>query len=146
PDGFATYNLAFCPDSTQGNISITNPVLVDTFPVGAVVVNAGGGVVDNGASTITWTPPTLDNPLNPADGCETVTYTLQYPAGTFPIGTPYTNTGSGDGDNPEIDPTGICDNDCANNSVSGTIAPPTSDFTGAVSKNGPGSTVIVAPG
>ena len=146
PDGLATYSLAICPDSTSGNISITNPILIDSFPPGAVVVSAGGGVVDNGASTITWTPPTLDDPLVPSAGCETVTYTLQYPSGTFPIGTAYTNTGSGDGDNPEIGATGICDDGCANNTVSGTIAPPTSDFTGAVSKGGPGSTVIVAPG
>lgn len=146
PGGMATYSLAFCPDSTIGNISITNPVLVDNFPPFATVFNAGGGVVDTINNTITWMPPTLDNPLRPSDGCETVTYTLEFPAASFPVGTPYTNTGSGDGDNPEIGATGICDDGCTNNSLNGTIDAPTSDFSGAVSKNGPGATVIVAPG
>lgn len=146
PGGTATYSVAFCPDSANGNISITNPILIDNYPPGTNVLDSGGGVVDTGNNTITWQAPTLDNPLDPADGCETVTYILEFPDANFSVNDPYTNTASGDGDNPEIGPTGICDDGCSSNTIGGTIDPPTADLTGTVSKNGPGSTTIVAPG
>ena len=146
PGGTATYSVAFCPDSTSGNISITDPILIDNYPPGTNVLDSGGGVVDTLNNTITWQPPTLDNPLNPADGCETVTYTLEFPDTNFSVNDAYTNSASGDGSNPEIDPAGICVADCPNDTINGTIDPPTADLAGTVNKNGPGATTIVAPG
>lgn len=146
PGGRATYDLAFCPDDTTGNISITDPILVDNFPAGAIVFDSGGGVVDTINNTITWQPPTLDNPLRPSDGCETVTYTLEFPTTDFSVGDAFANSATGDGSNPEIGATGVCDDGCTDNVINETVDPPTADFGVGVTKNGPGSTVIVAPG
>jgi len=142
PGGTATFQVRFCPDDPTGNISIINPRIVDTFPVGAVVVDPGGGV--EAGNTLTWnlTP----NPLPPSAGCQSVTYTLRYPAASFPVGVPIDNQADGFGDNPELGGNGICDDGCANSEVDQDTAPPTVDMVTSLTKTGPGINTIVAPG
>ncbi|MEI2821356.1 MAG: hypothetical protein V9E81_14620 [Marmoricola sp.] len=79
----------------MNNVNITGGTLVDTFPAGAIVVDAQGGVVDYTNHTITWTV----DPQDARSGqyyCTTtcVRYikfpTLRFPADLFPAGT-YTN-------------------------------------------------------
>lgn len=75
--GNAIYQLQLCPDSQLGNLDLTNVVLTDTFPAGAVVVDADGGTVV--PSTITWSFPSLDYTA----GCVTRVIELSFPAGPF---------------------------------------------------------------
>ena len=81
--------------TNMNNVNITGGTLVDTFPAGAIVVDAQGGVVDYTNHTITWTV----DPQDARSGqyyCTTtcVRYikfpTLRFPADLFPAGT-YTN-------------------------------------------------------
>lgn len=78
------------------NVNIASGTFVDTYPAGAVVVDAAGGVVDEANHTITWDIGAKD-PNGPNFTCDPTrctsnlfTITLRFPAAAFPPGT-YTN-------------------------------------------------------
>ncbi len=54
-DSIVTYHVELSAPSVIGNESITSGTIVDSFPPGAVIVDADGGVVDYTNHTITWT-------------------------------------------------------------------------------------------
>lgn len=99
------YTVSMCSDTAVGNQDITGAQLVDVFAVGASVVNADGGIVDG--NSITWDLGNLDIATLYASTaysnkvCIDKTYTLNYPAATFPIGTIIDNTLSATGTFPE---------------------------------------------
>lgn len=138
--GQATYNVSFCPDSSTGNIALDNAQMIDTYPAGAIVIDADGGI-DNG-TTITWDLGTL----SPTGGCETRTVTLEFPVASFPEGGSYDNIVEGYGEHPTVDttdPTCGSPNCIGTDTYTGTIDPPTANP--GQGKSGPG-TAIVSPG
>lgn len=106
PGDTVTYRIDF-EGSPYGNWGIMNFALADTYPARAVVVDAGGGTVDEAAHTISWpfTVADLDAAKGvcvAADGwCRpkpytngVATVTLRYPAEAFPAGQTVTNEAS----------------------------------------------------
>jgi uncharacterized repeat protein (TIGR01451 family)/LPXTG-motif cell wall-anchored protein len=87
PGETVTYTLRFKEPSQLGNLDIVGGTLVDTFPAGATVENADGGVVSG--NTITWTVPAVPSATQVAcssSGClsyYTKTIVLRYPASAF---------------------------------------------------------------
>gem|GEM_PF-3629054 len=63
-----------------GRIGIVDPIIVDTYPENAVVVDADGGVVDAGLRTITWT---LSGTFY---STQTFNISLKYPDASFSEG------------------------------------------------------------
>ncbi|MGN8553882.1 UNVERIFIED_CONTAM: carboxypeptidase regulatory-like domain-containing protein [Microbacterium sp. SLM126] len=74
-DNEVTYHLDLHANATVGNVPINAGTIVDTFPDGAIVVNADGGVVDYSNNTITWTVGVI----TVADGWD-ADITLVYPS------------------------------------------------------------------
>lgn len=99
PDGAINYTVrATVPiGKTLGNVNVASYVLVDTYPAGAVVVDANGGTVDTVNHTITWNLGAINASALICDTVQGYCYTnarsvrIQYPAGTFPAGTTLTN-------------------------------------------------------
>ena len=105
------YRLEFCATTGIGNESLSDLTLVDTFPMGASVLDAGGGVV--AGNTITWNAANLnefagngnafDIPTAYASGsltfsrCITRTIVLRYDSPTFMTMDMVTNSASGTG-------------------------------------------------
>lgn len=107
-DNDVIYQIEVCPNGPAGlgtgTIIIDNPTLVDACPSGAVVT----GATLNGSPVIpTSACPTVAIPLpatfDPADGCQVVQLTLQYPTGAgtpaFAEGVDVTNQVTLGGDN-----------------------------------------------
>ncbi len=78
-DTDVTYTLKLCPDTTIGNLNLSDVEITDTYPAGAIIVNNGGGIENIGAHTITWSA--LSSEVNA--NCITKTIVLNYPTPTF---------------------------------------------------------------
>jgi len=158
-DGTATYELSACPTSPLGVARVDTIYFVDRFPEGAIVTIPNGGTVSdelpatpNGLNdTIRWTI----NPVGSGpggswtvdDGCITQTYTLQFPAASFPLTSPINNTAYFSYDTPDTYPTvpGPCVPACADTDGNGTtVFPPSATL--VADKDGPGTSAIIAPG
>jgi len=74
-----TYTLQLCPDTTIGNVNLTDINITDTYPAGATVVNNGGGSVDATTHTITWSGLSADV----SSGCINKNIVLNFPTPTF---------------------------------------------------------------
>lgn len=92
--GNVTYNLIVYKASPyQGNddgqINLNSAVVKDVLPVGATLVSSTCGITQSG-QTLTWNVGTL-NAANPwvYQVCQV---TVNYPAGSFPVGTQIPNT------------------------------------------------------
>lgn len=93
------YTMQFSwPKPTLGSVPVTGGTLVDTYPAGAVVVDAAGGVVDTVNHTITWQVPAMDpatsgNCTGDPNVCLgfSRTITLNFPAAAFGTATTVTN-------------------------------------------------------
>mgnify|MGYP000645736613 CR=1 FL=1 len=85
-----TYQLQLCPvpPPSGGIAALTNIVLTDTLPAGAVFVSATNGGTFSGG-VVTW--PTVAGPLYPPD-CITRFVTMRYPSPPFNIGDNLTNS------------------------------------------------------
>ncbi len=131
-DNNVVYEIEVCPNGPSGlgtgTIIIENPTLTDVCPTGAVIV----GATLNGAAVVpTGMCPSVDIPLpatfDPADGCQVVELTLQYPAGAgapaFAAGVSVTNEVVLGGDN-VVGAT--CPNNCTDD-VTNTLATPVPD-------------------
>ncbi|MBL8088893.1 MAG: sortase [Anaerolineales bacterium] len=91
-DTDVTYRLQLCPVTppSGGIAALTNIVLTDTLPTGAVFVSASnGGTFSSGV--VTW--PTVAGPVYPPD-CVTRFVTIRYPSPPFNIGDPLNNSAS----------------------------------------------------
>ena len=77
-----TYTLQLCPDTTIGNLNLSDVTITDTYPAGATVQNSGGGSVDTTAHTITWSALTADV----SGGCISKNIVLHFPTPTFSAG------------------------------------------------------------
>ena len=103
PGGNSSYVAEFCASTQVGNADLTDVHLVDTFPEGAVVVDAAGGTVSG--NTITWSLADVD--LSTLTWSEDEAcfvqfhYTLNFPADDFPTGTELENTVRGSGTAPD---------------------------------------------
>ena len=92
-----SYRVSFCSDTLVGNEDLSTLTVTDTFPAGATVVNAAGGNV--AGNTITWglaawpgvTLASLYAGGGSGKKCLTKDIILNYPAGTFPLGTTVVN-------------------------------------------------------
>ena len=95
------YKVQLCANNASGNVELTGVSMVDNYPAGATVVNAGGAVIDAGAHTLTWAIndadisfATLfpDSNLYETQQCVEKSYTLRYPAANFNAGDAIKNT------------------------------------------------------
>jgi len=92
--------------AAYGNVDVTGGTLVDTYPAGAVVVSADGGVVDTVNHTITWTVPPMRIPADASCGYQPAPYecragfyktiTLNFPSPPFLAGNTVVNTAKAD--------------------------------------------------
>lgn len=92
PDTDVTYRLQLCPvpPPSGGIADLTDIVITDSLPVGAIFVSAtNGGVYDSLTHTVTW--PAVPGPLAPPD-CLTRFITVNYPSPTFSIGDTLSNS------------------------------------------------------
>ncbi len=89
-DTDVTYQLMLCPviPPSGGIADLTDIVITDTLPTGAVFVSATNGGTESGG-VVTW--PTVPGPLSPPD-CITRFVTLRYPTPIFSIGDELTNS------------------------------------------------------
>ena len=125
PGGRMAYEARFCAHGFKGNTDLSQLKMVDTFPEGAVIVDAGGGAVSG--NTITWDLPDVDlssiswnyNDPDQKKCFGSRTYTLEFPADKFPEGAKAINTLDGEG----VGPDGPVDIPGSSKSV--TIASPT---------------------
>jgi len=149
-DYFARYQVQFCSDSATGNVSIANGVMVDQYPVGAVVLEADGGVLEP-PNFIRWDLGPLDIAVI-GNSCITRTIDLLFPDPPFSLGSNVDNISYGyeDPTNVVTDPyDGTCIAPCIAAGAPGgttgvTLSPPQANP--AVNKVGPGTTVITNPG
>jgi len=102
-DNNVAYQIQACPNGPAGlgtgTIIINNPTIIDACPAGAVVVGArlnGIAVTPVGACPSLGIP--LPTTFDPADGCQTIDLTLQYPSSDFNLGDIVVNTATLDGD------------------------------------------------
>ncbi len=95
------YTVQLCANNASGNVQLTGVSMVDNYPAGAVVVNAGGAVDDPVSHTLTWAIADADisfatlfpDPnLYETQQCIDRSYTLRYPSGTFSAGDAINNT------------------------------------------------------
>lgn len=116
-DTEVTYQLRLCPvqPPSGGIAALTDIVLTDTLPTGAVFVSASDSGTESGG-VVTW--PTVPGPLYPPD-CLTRFITLTYPSPPFNVGNNLTN--SADVTAGYTDSNGDPCPDC--------FAPPTTDLT-----------------
>ncbi len=126
-DTDVTYRVAFC-GPVAGNEPLVDMVLVDTFPAGASVVDANGGIVSG--NTITWTlPPVSQADLNAAaaagdtEYCHEFNPVLNFGSGAFPDGTDIDNTAAGVDGPAAGDGTGVCPDPCEV-TISATVVEP----------------------
>lgn len=85
-----TYRLRLCPvpPPTGGIAALTDVVLTDTLPAGAVFVSASDSGTESGG-VVTW--PTVPGPLYPPD-CIIRLITITYPSPPFNVGDNLTNS------------------------------------------------------
>ncbi|MFP4357974.1 MAG: SdrD B-like domain-containing protein [Puniceicoccaceae bacterium] len=76
-----TYRVRARNQNATGALDLTGVVLIDTLPAGTEVVNAGGGVHDPAANTVTWDVGGLD-----AGETATRTLTVRFPDTAFAVG------------------------------------------------------------
>ncbi len=74
-----TYTLQLCPDTTIGNLNLSDVNITDTYPAGATVVNSDGGSVDTATHTIIWSALSADV----SSGCISKNIVLHFPSSTF---------------------------------------------------------------
>jgi len=144
-DNNAIYRIEVCPEGPAGlgtgTIPLSNVLLTDSCEVGATFIEAEL----NGAPLLTTGAPNDMCPnlefnigdIDPADGCQVVDVTLQYPSLTFTEDQTVTNTATAVGDEGDV---GICDAPCSN-VVEQEISPPNPD--GNISKGSPRSELAV---
>ncbi len=119
-DNDVQYEIEVCPNGPAGlgvgTIIIDNPVITDSCPVGATIV---GATLNGAAITPTGACPAVNFPLpttfDPADGCQVLTLTLQYPSANFSNGAMVTNGVELNGDN--IDPATCPSSNCNDTAV-----------------------------
>ena len=127
-DSNVVYRIEACPQGPAGlgtgTVIIENPSITDICPAGATVVGAtlnGVPVIPTGAC------PSVDIPMpatfSPADGCQEIKLTLQYPSASFTVGTMVTNGVQLDGDNIGA---ATCPNNC-DDEVTSTLSTPNPD-------------------
>jgi len=84
-DTNVTYRVEVAPDSPVGNLDAESLTVVDTYPAGAIVVNATGSpapVIDTINNTITWNY----NNVTVGSGGFSEQVTLLYPSTDFSLG------------------------------------------------------------
>ncbi|HRE00374.1 MAG TPA: isopeptide-forming domain-containing fimbrial protein, partial [Ilumatobacteraceae bacterium] len=84
-----SYDVGFSALTSIGNVAVQSATLVDTYPAGAIVIDADGGVVDPVNHTITW----VTGPA-PVGTFPTRRVVLEFPADAFPAGSSAVNHAS----------------------------------------------------
>lgn len=93
-DNEATYSIVVNNNQGNGNYSLTNAVVTDVLPAGAIFVRASNGGTNSGG-TVTW------NLGNFAVGAyTTLRLTVKYPTGSFNLGQTVNNTATLTGTTP----------------------------------------------
>jgi len=144
-DNNAIYRIEVCPDGPAGlgtgTIPLSNVIVADSCESGALFVGAelNGNILLPSAAPNDMCPDLEFDigDIDPADGCQVVDVTLQYPSGTFAEGGLVNNTANAVGEDNGVEVgIGVCDDDpldpCSN-SVDQEIAPPSPS--GNISKN-----------
>ncbi len=104
-DSEVVYSIQMCATSAIGNENMTGVVLVDTYPVGAIVIDSDGGTINAGLNTVTWNIPDSEIALATlyssaslsSEQCITRTLSLIFPSTTFGLGDPVNNSIVGSG-------------------------------------------------
>ncbi len=95
------YQLQLCAVNGIGNADLNNAMLLDTYPPGATVVFADGGVDDG--TTVTWDLGDIDistlyaTASTATEQCVSRNLVLFFPSGAFPLTTAIPNTVDGSG-------------------------------------------------
>ncbi|GAB4543351.1 MAG: hypothetical protein Fur002_15210 [Anaerolineales bacterium] len=93
-DTDVTYRVSLCPNTTEGNVALTNITMTDTLPTNAAFISASNGGTEAGG-VVTWS---VAGPITPP-ACATRYVTMRFnTADGWAVGDPVTNTAAATGD------------------------------------------------
>jgi len=102
-DTDVTYRINLCPDTTEGNVALTDITITDTLPTHPTIPGlrpdfisaSNGGTYDSGTGVVTWNIP---GPITPP-ACATRYITMRFDsADGWAVGNTLTNTAAATGD------------------------------------------------
>jgi uncharacterized repeat protein (TIGR01451 family) len=93
-DNEATYSIVVNNNQGNGNYSLTNAVVTDVLPAGAIFVRANNGGTNSGG-TVTWNIGNF-----PVGSYTVLRLTVKYPSGTYNVGQTVNNTATLTGTTP----------------------------------------------